>query len=78
MAWFVFIAAALALPASTVGVHEGRFFQCPHGCLVSALSKWISRQIKKSGLAPQSAIAKIQSANIKSRALAVTDAQLNR
>jgi hypothetical protein len=65
LAWFVFIAGAFALPATMVGVHEGRYRPAPH--------KWPSQQIRKNGL-PASAVAKNQNANIKSRALAVSDA----
>jgi hypothetical protein len=57
LAWFVFIVAAFALPATAVRVHA-----------------WLS---KKNGLPSQSAVAKNQSAS-KSRALAVTDAELSR
>jgi hypothetical protein len=71
LAWVVFIAAAFALPASSVRVHRGWSFRCQHGCLAPVLSKWPSQQIKKNGLAPQSAIAKNQSASVKSRALAM-------
>ena len=76
LAWFVFIAGAFALPAASIGVHEGRFFRCQHSCVTPALSKWPSQQTKKDGLTPRSAVA--ERANIKSRALAVTDAELRR
>ena len=76
LAWFVFIAGAFALPATTAGVHEGWVFRCQHSCVTPELSKWPSRQIKKDGLTPRSAVA--ERANIKSRALAVTDAELRR
>jgi hypothetical protein len=66
LAWFVFIAGAFALPATMVGVHEGRSRPVS--------PKWPSQQIKKNGLPAQSAVAKNQNANIKSRALAVSDA----
>jgi len=78
LAWFVFIAAAFALPAAAVRVHDGGLSRCHNGCLMPALSKWPSQQIKKNGLTPQSVVAKNQSANVKSRALAVTDADLSR
>jgi hypothetical protein len=76
LAWFVFIAGAFALPATTVGVHEGRRFRCQHSCVTPALSKWPTQQIKKDGLTPRSAVA--QRANIKSRALAVSGDRLAR
>ena len=76
LAWFVFIAGAFAVPAVSIGVHEGRFFRCQHSCVTPALSKWPSQQIKKDGLTPRSAVA--ERANIKSRALAVIDAELRR
>jgi hypothetical protein len=78
LTWFVFIAVAFALPASAVRVHEGRLSRCHSGCLMPALSKWPSRQIKKNGLPPQSLVAKNQDANAKSRALAGTDTDLSR
>jgi hypothetical protein len=78
LAWVVFIAAAFALPASSVRVHRDWSFRCQRGCLAPVLSKWPSHQIKKNGVAPQSAIAKDQSASIKSRALTVSDAELSR
>jgi hypothetical protein len=78
LAWFVFIAAAFALPATAVRVHEGRLSRCHNGCFTPALPKWPSQQIKKNGLPSQSVLAKNQSANVKSRALAVTDADLSR
>jgi len=70
LAWFVFIAGAFALPATTAGVHEGWVFRCQHSCVTLALSKWPTRHIKKDDLTPRSAVAK--RANIKSQALAVT------
>jgi len=76
LAWFVFIAGAFALPAASVGVHHGRPFRCQHSCVTPELSKWPSRQIKKDGLTPRSAVA--ERANIKSRALAVIDTELRR
>ena len=76
LAWFVFIAGAFALPAASVGVHHGRPFRCQHICVTPELSKWPSRRIKKDGLTPRSAVA--ERANIKSRALAVIDAELRR
>jgi hypothetical protein len=77
LAWFVFIVAAFALPATAVRVHEGRLFRCQHSCVTPALSKRPSWLSKKNGLPSQSAVAKNQSAS-KSRALAVTDAELSR
>ena len=65
LAWFVFIAAAFALPAAAVRVHEGHLFRCQDDCHTQALPKWPSHQIK--GL--KSAVN--QSANVRSRALAI-------
>jgi hypothetical protein len=78
VAWFVFIVAAFALPATTVRVHEGRLFRCQHNCFTPALSKWPSQLSKKNGLPSRSAVAKNQSASGKSQALAVTNAELSR
>ena len=78
LAWLVFIAAALALPATAVRVHDGRLFKCHHGCLTPSLSKWPSQQVRKNAVFPQLAVAKNQNANVKSRALAVTGADLSR
>jgi hypothetical protein len=57
LAWFVFIAGAFALPATTAGVHEDRVFRCQHSCVTPALSKWPTRHIKKDSLTPWSAVA---------------------
>jgi hypothetical protein len=78
LAWFIFIAAAFALPAAAVRVHDGRFSPCDNGCLMPALSKWSLQQIKKYGLPPQSVVAKNASRNFKWRALAVSDPELSR
>jgi len=74
LAWFVFIAAAFALPAAAVRVHEGQLFRCQDGCRTQALPKWPSHQIRKKSLPPQSALN--QSTNVRSRALAVIDSHL--
>jgi len=50
LAWFVFIAGALALPATTVGVHEGRVFRCQHSCVTPVLSKWPTGTSRKTAL----------------------------
>jgi hypothetical protein len=78
LAWFIFIAAAFAVPAAAARVRDDRSFKCHHDCLTPSLSKWPSQQIRKNALSPQWAAAKNQNANAKSRALAVTAAETAR